>query len=98
MNVRPSTMSTGDELVNRYEKLRHQVLDRSAIDRGPGLALLIQRGMKAWMDASSICPDPSSSTTLRLSDREEVLVFEQRHQIVLVLVSMVLNRHIEANG
>src|SRR5262249_10868260 len=59
----PSAVSVGDQLVSRYEELRRQVLDRySGIYRGPGLALLLQRGMTAWMEVSSICPTTPSST------------------------------------
>jgi hypothetical protein len=99
MSQMPSAVCTDDELVAQYEELRRQVLDRSSgIYRGPGLALLIHRGMKAWMDVSSICPAPASPTTLRPSNRGDGLASEQRSEIVMVLASMALHRHMEANG
>jgi hypothetical protein len=99
MNPMPFAVCTDNELVSRYEELRRQVLDRSwAIHREPGLALLIQRGMKAWMEVSSIWPNPPSSTTLRPSNCEDVLASEQRSEIILALASMALDRHMEANG
>jgi hypothetical protein len=94
----PSAASA-DQLVSRYEELRRQVLDRySGIYRGPGLALLLQRGMRAWMEVSSIYPTTPSSTTPRPSTREPVLASEQRGEMVMILASMALHRYPEANG
>jgi hypothetical protein len=99
MSPIPSAMCGNNELVGQYEELRRQVLDRSlGIHRGPGLALLIQRGMRAWMDVSSICSNTPSSTTLRPSNREDVLASDQRGEIVMVLAAMALHRYQEANG
>jgi hypothetical protein len=99
MNLIPSEVCASDELVARYEELRRHALDRSSgIHRGPGLALLIQRGMRAWMDVSSLCPTAPSPTTLRPSNREDVLASDQRGEIVMVLTAMALHRYQEANG
>jgi hypothetical protein len=92
-------VSAGDQLVIGYEELRRQALDRyPGIYPRPGLALLLQRGMRAWMEVSSICPTPPSSPTARPSSHEPVLASEQRGEMVMVLASMALHRYQEANG
>ena len=95
----PSAMCGNTEIVAQYEELRRHVLDRSlGIHRGSGLALLIQRGMRAWMEVSSICSNTPSSTTLRASNGEDVLASDHRGEIVMVLAAMALHRYQEANG
>jgi hypothetical protein len=54
--------------------------------------------MKAWIDISSTCHTPLSSTTLRPSIREDVLPSEHRGEIVMILASMALHRYPEAMG
>lgn len=73
-------------------------MDRSSgIYRGPALALLTHRGMKAWMDVSSNCLTTASPTIPRTSNREDVLASNQRGEDVLVLAAMALHRYQEAN-
>jgi hypothetical protein len=99
MSRKPPEVCASDELVVRYEELRRQALDRSSgIHRGPGLALLIQRGMRAWMDVASLCPTTPSHTAQRPSNREDVLASDQRGEIVMVLAAMALHRYPEVNG
>ncbi len=99
MNSLSSEVCGSDGLVARYEELRRQVLNQSSrMHRGPGLALLIQRGMRAWMDVSSRCPITPSSTTLRLSNRDDVLALDQRGEIVMILATMALHQYPEVNG
>jgi hypothetical protein len=99
MTASSSEVCASDELVVRYEELRRQALDRSSrIDQGPGLALLIQRGMRAWMDVSSLCLTTPSPTTRRLSNRDNVLASDQRGEIVMILAAMALHRYPEVNG
>src|SRR5262249_45047667 len=69
-----SEVCASDELVARYEELRRQALDQSSrIHRGPGLAMLIQRGMRAWMDVSSRGPTTPSPIRLRPSNLVDAL-------------------------
>lgn len=97
MSPKPRSICGTDELAARYEELRRQVLDRSSGSyRGPGLALLIHRGVKTWMDVSSSClnafsPIPQESTW------EDVVPPTQRGEIVLVLAAMALCQYPEAN-
>lgn len=95
MSPTPATVCASDELVRRYEELRRQVLDESAgIYRGPGLALLIHRGMRAWMDVSSSAIP--CSTSRPVSNREGVLISDQHSEIVTVLATMALHHYPEA--
>ena len=97
MSPTSATVSPNDELVSRYEELRRQVLDESTkIYRGPGLALLIHRGMRAWMDVSSSCSSAiPCSTNRRVSNREGVLISDQHSEIVTVLATMALHHYPE---
>jgi hypothetical protein len=99
MSQIPSAACANDAVIVRYEDLRRQVLDPSlGIHRGPGLALLLQSGMKTWMEVSSTCLPEPCSPTLGLSNRKEVLAPAQRGEIVMVLASMALHRYPEANA
>jgi hypothetical protein len=97
MSAKPRAVCETDELVNRYEELRRQVLDRSTRNyRGPGQALLIHRGVKAWMDVSSSCLNGPSPIP-RESKCEDIVPPIQRGEIVLVLAAMALCQYAEAN-
>jgi hypothetical protein len=97
MSFKPKPVCGTDELAGRYEELRRQVLDRSSgCYRGPGLALLIHRGVKAWMDVSSSCLNASYPIP-RESNYEDVVPPIQRGEIVLILAAMALCRYPEAN-
>jgi hypothetical protein len=92
MSPTPTVICANDELVRRYEQLRRHVLDRSAgIDRGPGLALLIHQGMRAWIEVSASCPTTPSATSRQSPDLEDVVTSDQRGQMVMVLVAMALH-------
>jgi hypothetical protein len=96
MNPTPAAVCANDELVDRYEELRRQALDPSAgIYRGPGLALLIHRGMRAWMEVSSCSSTTPCTTSRRVSNREGVLISEQHSEIVSVLTTMALHHYPE---
>jgi len=81
-------------LVAAYEQLRRPFLGPAAGPaRGLGLALLVERGLRAWMEAcadvvhtaATPAPQPSQPALLSLSVRTEMVV---------LLAGMVL----EANG
>lgn len=79
-----------DRLVTAYEALRRQRLD--AIDiagRGPGLGLLIHRGMSVWMETSArerllAASERPVSPTPALSRGDA-----QRDEVVLILTSLL---------
>ena len=48
----------GQDLVGRYEQLRHDVLSRAARASGIGLTLFLRHGMAEWMRACSRAAPP----------------------------------------
>jgi hypothetical protein len=84
------------ELSTAYEQLRSQVLGVDGKPpRGPGLAVFLERGMKAWIDAyrqwsaltaaSKTGPSPLS-TTLRTPVESDAVV---------LLIGMLLERTVQ---
>jgi hypothetical protein len=93
-----STVSTvlacaGDPLITAYEDLRGQFLDGAGGSRsGPGLALLLGRGMWEWVKA---CGHLLELVPQRPADRahaEQPLPSGVRAEIVVLLSGMVLQR------
>ena len=77
-------------LVAAYEELRCQVL--GGWQRGPGLALMLTRGFRCWMDACRQLLD-TSSTSVQAPDRPESLIpTGLRGEVVILLASMLLHR------
>ena len=79
-----------DRLVTAYEALRRQGLD--ALDvaaRGPGVGLLIHRGMSAWMEIYaqelSLSASESRVSPTPAAPRGDV----RRDEVVLVLTSLL---------
>jgi hypothetical protein len=80
-----------DELATAYETLRRQVLEASGLEPpGPGLVLLLRRGMGVWME---VCAQWLSRTASghRL-DSTPALPRAERADVVVVLASMVRPR------
>jgi hypothetical protein len=83
----------------RYEDLRRQVVeDHRESGHGAGLALLVHRGVVAWMQAwpedIGRWPTPESPKPLTTVDPVTAIRLAPavRHQMTLVLVSMLLKR------
>jgi len=88
----PAGTTGGACCAERYEELRRQVL--SGDSRGMGLAVLLGRGLKAWLDvagalqAPGIPPQPLiTATSLPLG----TIPAEWRSQLAAVLAGMVLH-------
>lgn len=80
-----------DGLIARYEELRRQVLGRSGM-QAQGLALLMRRGMSAWMQAWSQCAAlplvplvPAQPT-----DDQEICPVQLHQEVAMLLTNMVL--------
>jgi len=98
MNSAPTVMPANDAVMAAYEQLRSHVLDGSSRSCGvAGHAVLVQRGMKAWIDVASSCLTSTSSKILQASHRDDVMA-NQRGEIVLVLAAMALHQYPEANA
>jgi len=98
MNSTPTAPCANDALVAVYEELRRHVLDGSSRSFGAaGQAVLVQRGMKAWIDVASSLTS-TSSKILPASHRDPVMASNQHSEIVLVLAAMALHQYLEANA
>src|SRR5262245_36575291 len=99
MNSTPTAPCANDALVAVYEELRRHVLDGSSRSFGAaGQAVLVQRGMKAWIDVASSCLTSPSYKIPPASHHDHVMASNQRGEIVLVLAAMALHQYPEANA
>jgi len=77
-------------LIVRYEELRRQVLGRYGAHRH-GLALLMHRGMCAWMQAWSQCVAPAPPPVPRqVPDDQETCPVELHREVATILANMAL--------
>jgi hypothetical protein len=75
-------------LIDRYEELRRLVLGRSGA-HGHGMALLMRRGMSAWMQAWSQCVAVPPAPT-QVPDDQETCPVELHREVATLLANMVL--------
>ncbi len=78
------------DLIAHYERLRHDATGPPIQCQGLGLALFLQRGMKAWMQAWSDCAmnvEPSTRTDAGIDNR---MPADLRSQIIALLAGMIL--------
>jgi hypothetical protein len=77
--------------VAQYEQLRRDATELSAY-RVPsrGLALFLQRGMKAWMQAWSDCAGPAEPGTRAYDGIDHTPPADLRPQITAVLAGIIL--------
>ena len=95
----------GEMWTTRYEDLRRQVVEEHRqLDRGAGLALLVQRGVAAWMQAwpEGIAPLPPRGVPLDSANAVPAepicLPGDLRHQMTLILANMVLGHQERATS
>ncbi len=84
----PAAPLEKDGLIAAYEELRRQILNGQ---RGPGLALLMRRGMREWMNACSLCLVPSPTKEFTAAPDHAVLPQSARTEVVLILAGMLLH-------
>ncbi|HUC76856.1 MAG TPA: hypothetical protein VMS04_16250 [Vicinamibacterales bacterium] len=72
-----------------YETLRRAVLEGTRGDRDLGLALLMRRGMAAWIRAWSTCAAPTTGER-RPQETVQALPAGLRGDVARLLVTMVL--------
>lgn len=84
----PARAPRNDGLIARYEELRRQVLGRCGA-HGHGLALLMHRGMRAWMQAWSQCVAPPP-TPMLAPDEQETCPVQLHKEVATLLANMVL--------
>ena len=81
-------------MIARYEELRRIALGRSGA-QAQGLALLMRRGMSAWMQAWSQCVAPPLAPA-QSPDDQEVCPVQLHREVAMLLASMVLFARQEA--
>ena len=91
-------MTVSDRAAADYEALRRAVLDGVRRDRDFGLALLIRRGMGAWIRAWSACAAPAVATDHAARGSAPALAVGVRGDVARLLVTMALTAaHTEAH-
>jgi hypothetical protein len=76
-------------LIVRYEELRRQVLGRYGA-HGHGLALLMRRGMCAWMQAWSQCVTAPPPVPTQVPDDQQTCPVELHREVATLLANMAL--------
>jgi hypothetical protein len=85
--------SARDSLLAAYEELRRQILGASEIGKpGPGLALLLSRGMQEWMQACMQFLRTAPETRPEEKSQEEPVPASLRAEVVVLLAGMLLQR------
>ncbi len=91
MNPAPASPSvSGLELRARYERLRRLALGEVVAgfdERGLGLALLMRRGVPAWLEAMSERVSPAQAP----SSDESTLATDLRGELIRIVASMALS-------
>lgn len=88
--VQESPLVCGVELRARYERLRRLALGEALTgldERGLGLVLLMRRGVRAWLEATSQVVPPVQAS---LSD-ESSLATDVRGELIRIVASMALS-------
>jgi hypothetical protein len=91
VSSKPAAISFADRrLIAAYEELRLQAVE--GLQRGPGLALMMARGVRCWMEAcSQLFANEGNSTPV--PDRRAASVPSGlRGDLVILLASMLLHR------
>jgi hypothetical protein len=77
-------------LIARYEQLRKRVLSGRIQEMRDGLAVLLQKGMAAWMEVCLACRQ--TITKKCLTPIDDALPNEQYGALIDLFVNMALNR------
>lgn len=82
------------QLVDRYEELRLEAIGRGSFSgSGQGLALVVRKGLTAWMEAWSHCVSPSNIVSHRQDSAANVKpVMGIQTELVQLLATMALEQ------
>jgi hypothetical protein len=87
----PQERSQNSELTAAYEQLRCQVLGiPSSPPRGPGLAIFLERGMKAWIETYQQWAE--STPVSRKAPGSAPSRLPAQNEVVALLTSLLLAR------
>jgi len=88
-----SIASANDSLIAAYEDLRRRVLGVADGGKpGPGLTLLLSRGMQEWMQACTQFFQTVPEKRRDGTSQQEPLPSDVRAEVVVVLAGMLLQR------
>ena len=76
------------DLTTLYEQLRQQAL--MGLSAGQGMALLLARGLKAWIQAWSLCAAPSGVQGVALPATRGSLPVQLHAELAVLLAGMAL--------
>jgi len=97
LNEHADAPAVRQDLAAHYEQLRRDAIGRpTGSGEGLGLALFLQRGMTAWMQAWSECAGHGEPATRSQSGAKETIPVDMRSQITTLLASMILSLQQEA--
>jgi hypothetical protein len=83
---------TRQDLVAHYEQLRRDAMGRStSTGQGLGLALFLQRGMTAWMQAWTECAGKVEPATHPQFGANQAIPMDMRSQLTTLLAGMILS-------
>jgi len=77
-------------IVAAYEELRAQAV--AGWRRGPGLALMLTRGFRCWMEVCRQLLDTASTSQTPACRAEYPVAADLRNEIVIILANMLLHR------
>ena len=91
VSAEPAAVSFADSrLVAAYEELRAQAV--AGWRRGPGLALMLTRGFRCWMEASRQLLGTASGSQMPACRAEYPIAADLRNEVVIILAGMLLQR------
>ena len=89
----PTKRSRHEEFSTAYEQLRSQVLGvNGKPPRGPGLSVLLERGMKAWIDAYRRWSELTATNKTARSLRSTTLCAPVENEVIVLLTGMLMER------
>jgi hypothetical protein len=84
---------TAGEARQRYEELRKEALADQGAGAGLGLALLLRKGLAAWLRAWAQCAPPPAPVP---GSPNEPFLPSPRNEAILILAAMALSQLQEA--
>ncbi len=89
------SLASGQTALEQYERLRREAV-RGQLRNGPGLSVLISRGMVALIHLVERIPNHNQSRTSSQSEQGQTLLLQETEkQLVQLLAAMVLGRQQE---
>lgn len=91
----PTAVPDKSAQVGAYEELRRQFLSQQY---GPGLVILMRRGLREWMNTCSSYLDTSATSVPAPPHDEAVLPYGVHAELVVIIAGMLLHRCQEASS